>query len=45
LELARRDSHSAVAIQHRIQRLLDRLRRVAQRTGPRSSEQLELFPR
>jgi DNA-directed RNA polymerase specialized sigma24 family protein len=45
LELARRNTHSAVAIQHRIQRLLDRLRRVAQRTPQGGSEQLELFPR
>ena len=45
LELGRRNRHSAVAIQHRVQRLLDRLRRLARRTGPRVPEQLELFPR
>ena len=44
-ELARRNGHSAVAVQHRIQRLLDRLRRLAQRTGRGVPEQLELFPR
>jgi hypothetical protein len=35
-----------VAMQHRIGRLLDRLRRLAHRTRwERSPEQLELFPR
>lgn len=45
LELALRDGHSAVAIQHRIQRLLDRLRRIARKTPRALPEQLELFPR
>jgi DNA-directed RNA polymerase specialized sigma24 family protein len=44
-ELARRNGHSAVAIQHRIQRLLDRLRRLAKRRAGPWPEQLELFPR
>jgi hypothetical protein len=45
-ELASRNGHSAVAMQHRIGRLLDRLRRLAHRTRwERSPEQLELFPR
>jgi hypothetical protein len=45
-ELAGRNGHSAVAMQHRIGRLLDRLRRLAHRTRwERSPEQLELFPR
>jgi hypothetical protein len=44
-ELASQNGHSAVAIQHRIQRLLDRLRRLARTTGRRVPEQLELFPR
>jgi len=45
LELALRNGHSAVAIQHRIQRLLDRLRRIARKTPRGLQEQLELFPR
>jgi len=45
-ELAGRNGHTAIAMQHRMQRLLDRLRRVAQRTRwERAPEQLELFPR
>jgi DNA-directed RNA polymerase specialized sigma24 family protein len=43
-ELALRNGHSAVAIQHRIQRSLDRLRRLAQSSWRRLPEQLELFP-
>jgi DNA-directed RNA polymerase specialized sigma24 family protein len=43
-ELARRNGHSAVAIRHRIQRLLDRLRRIAQKSGIGTPEQLDLFP-
>jgi DNA-directed RNA polymerase specialized sigma24 family protein len=42
-ELARRTGHSVVAIRHRIQRLLDRLRRVAQTSDNGTSEQLNLF--
>jgi DNA-directed RNA polymerase specialized sigma24 family protein len=45
LELALRNGHSAVAIQHRIQRLLDKLRRIARKTPRGLPEQLELFPR
>lgn len=41
-ELAMRNGHSAVAIQHRLQRVLERLRRVAKKSPPR---QLELFER
>jgi hypothetical protein len=45
-ELAGRNGQSAVAMQHRIGRLLDRLRRLAHRTRwERAPEQLELFPR
>jgi hypothetical protein len=45
-ELAGRNGHGAVAMQHRIGRLLNRLRRLAQRTRwERSPEQLELFAR
>jgi len=45
-ELSRRNGHSAVATQHRIQRLLGKLQRLAQRTRwQRVPEQLELFPR
>jgi DNA-directed RNA polymerase specialized sigma24 family protein len=43
-ELARRSGHSVVAIRHRIQRLLDRLRRIAQTSGNGTHEQLNLFP-
>jgi hypothetical protein len=43
-ELARRNGHSAVAIRHRIQRLLDRLRRIAQKSAISTPEQLDLFP-
>jgi DNA-directed RNA polymerase specialized sigma24 family protein len=42
-ELARRSGHSAPAIHHRIQRLLERLRRVARRAGDGVAEQLDLF--
>jgi DNA-directed RNA polymerase specialized sigma24 family protein len=45
-ELAGSNGHSAVAVQHRIQRLVGKLRRLAQRTRwERSPQQLELFPR
>jgi DNA-directed RNA polymerase specialized sigma24 family protein len=44
-ELARRSGHSVVAIRHRIQRLLDRLRRIARKSRPREPEQLKLFSR
>jgi hypothetical protein len=43
-ELARLNGHSAVAIQHRIQRLLDRLRRLAKKAPREIPEQLALFP-
>lgn len=39
-ELASRNGHSAVAIQHKIQRVMEKLRRVAGKNPPR---QLELF--
>jgi DNA-directed RNA polymerase specialized sigma24 family protein len=42
-ELARRNGHSVVAIRHRIQRLLDRLRRIAQTSGSGMPQQLNLF--
>ena len=42
-ELARRNGHSVVAIRHRIQRLLDRLRRIAQSSGSGMPQQLNLF--
>jgi DNA-directed RNA polymerase specialized sigma24 family protein len=42
-ELARRSGHSVVAIRHRIQRLLDRLRRIAQTSDNGTPEQLNLF--
>jgi DNA-directed RNA polymerase specialized sigma24 family protein len=45
-ELALRSGHSVVAIRHRIQRLLDRLRRIAGKPGTAvSPEQLNLFSR
>jgi DNA-directed RNA polymerase specialized sigma24 family protein len=43
-ELARRNGHSAVAIRHRIQRVLARLRRVARTSPEGKPEQLHLFP-
>jgi DNA-directed RNA polymerase specialized sigma24 family protein len=43
-ELARRNGHSAVAIRHRIQRVLARLRRVARTSHEGKPEQLHLFP-
>jgi DNA-directed RNA polymerase specialized sigma24 family protein len=42
-ELARRNGHSVVAIRHRIQRLLDRLRRIAQTSENGTPRQLNLF--
>ena len=42
-ELARRNGHSAIAIRHRIQRLLDRLRRIAQTSDNGTPQQLDLF--
>jgi len=44
-ELARRSGHSGVAIRHRVQRILDRLRRVARNPREREPEQLKLFSR
>jgi len=44
-ELARRSGHSVVAIRHRIQRMLDRLRRIARKSGTGVPEQLNLFSR
>jgi DNA-directed RNA polymerase specialized sigma24 family protein len=42
-EIARRSGHSVVAIHHRIQRLLERLRRIARKSGSDTPEQLDLF--
>jgi DNA-directed RNA polymerase specialized sigma24 family protein len=42
-ELARRNGHSAVSIRHRVQRVLGKLRRVAQTSGNGTPEQLNLF--
>ena len=42
-EIARQSGHSAIAIRHRVQRLLDRLRRMAQKSGSGATEQLDLF--
>jgi DNA-directed RNA polymerase specialized sigma24 family protein len=44
-ELARRAGISVVAIRHRIQRVLGRLRRIARQQYLAQPEQLELFPR
>jgi DNA-directed RNA polymerase specialized sigma24 family protein len=44
-ELSQRNGHSAVAIQHRIHRLIDRLRRLAQTSSNNIPQQLELFPK
>jgi DNA-directed RNA polymerase specialized sigma24 family protein len=44
-ELARRNGHSAVAIRHRVQRVVGRLRRFAQKPGRGSPEQFNLFVR
>jgi hypothetical protein len=45
-EIASRNGHGALAVRHRIQRLVDRLRRLARGTGwQRAPEQLELFSR
>jgi DNA-directed RNA polymerase specialized sigma24 family protein len=44
-EIAGRNGNAAAAVRHRIQRLLDRLRRLAHRTRwEKSPEQMELFP-
>jgi DNA-directed RNA polymerase specialized sigma24 family protein len=42
-ELARRSGHSVTAIYHRIQRVLERLRRIARKSGGGTPEQLDLF--
>jgi DNA-directed RNA polymerase specialized sigma24 family protein len=42
-ELARRSGHSVTAIYHRIQRVLERLRRIARKSGSGTPEQLDLF--
>jgi DNA-directed RNA polymerase specialized sigma24 family protein len=42
-ELAGRNGHSAVAIRHRVQRVIGRLRRAAQISGKGMPEQLNLF--
>jgi DNA-directed RNA polymerase specialized sigma24 family protein len=44
-EIASSNGHGAIAVQHRIQRIIDRLRRLARRPQwQRAPEQLELFP-
>lgn len=43
-EIASRNGHSAIAIQHRVQRLVDRLRRVARQRTANLPTQLPLFP-
>jgi DNA-directed RNA polymerase specialized sigma24 family protein len=42
-ELASRNGHSAVAIRHRVQRILRRLQRIAQTSGDGTPEQMNLF--
>ena len=42
-DLARRSGRSALAIRHRVHRLLERLRRIAQKPGAGIPEQLDLF--
>ena len=44
-ELSRATGRSALAIRHRVQRLLERLRRIAQTPGAGIPEQLDLFRR
>lgn len=44
-ELSRRNGHSPVALQHRIQRLIDRLRRLTRKPPNDIPQQLELFPK
>jgi DNA-directed RNA polymerase specialized sigma24 family protein len=44
-ELSQRNGYSAVAIQHRIHRLIDKLRRLAQTSSNNIPQQLELFPK
>jgi DNA-directed RNA polymerase specialized sigma24 family protein len=44
-ELSRRNGHSSVALQHRIQRLIDKLRRLTQKPPHDIPQQLELFPK
>jgi DNA-directed RNA polymerase specialized sigma24 family protein len=43
LELARRTGYSAVAIRHRVHRVLGKLRRIAQTSSKETPEQLTLF--
>lgn len=43
-EIASRNGHSAVAVQHRVQRLVDRLRRIASQGTASLPRQLPLFP-
>lgn len=43
-EIASPNGHSAIAIQHRVQRLVDRLRRVAKQRTTNRPRQLPLFP-
>jgi DNA-directed RNA polymerase specialized sigma24 family protein len=43
-DLASGNGHSAIAIQHRVQRLVDRLRRIARQRTANPPQQLLLFP-
>ena len=42
-ELARRSGHSVTAMYHRVQRVLERLRRIARKSGGGTPKQLDLF--
>jgi DNA-directed RNA polymerase specialized sigma24 family protein len=42
-ELARRNGHTAIAIKRRVQRIMERLRRIAMTDALRLPKQLELF--
>jgi hypothetical protein len=44
-ELARNNGHSAVAIRHRVQRVIERLRRAAKHQSDGTAKQLDLFVR
>jgi DNA-directed RNA polymerase specialized sigma24 family protein len=42
-DLARHSGHSVTAIYHRVQRILERLRRIARKSSSRTPQQLDLF--
>ena len=44
-ELSHRNGHSATAIRHRVQRVVDRLRRIARQSNRNNDDQLDLFER